>query len=140
VQDLVSSLVGDGEGSAGVSGIFLATNCGNEEHLAFVEENLAAVRLPANGESKDMERERECVCVCVRDAAVGGCVCVCVCVYVCVCVCVCVYRLARARAHTYTVCLSVSVSVSVSSVSLCSSHSNIFFFLQEIGDEQHITQ
>jgi len=52
VQDLVSSLVsdGDGEGGAGVSGIFLATNCGNEEHLAFVEENLAAVRLPASGE------------------------------------------------------------------------------------------
>jgi hypothetical protein len=57
VRDLVSSLEstsdddGDDGLGGGVSGIFLATNCGNEEHLAFVEENLGAVRLPASGQS-----------------------------------------------------------------------------------------
>ena len=50
VQEVVSGLqdiVDDSQaGSAGVSGIFLATNCGNEGHLNYVTENLGATRLP----------------------------------------------------------------------------------------------
>ena len=54
VQEVVSRLqdVGDeagdeaGEHLAGVTGIFLATNCGSAEHLQYVEENLGPWRLP----------------------------------------------------------------------------------------------